>query len=244
MRFQAFCVGLCFLSTAFCFADDLPSYERSAVRRYQSGLESMLGKAERDFQKLQESLVRKQEFAKNKGDLKTVEAINAELKKLAEQLEQLKGVLGGGEDGGQIGNGEAVADARGEMEKKDEAIVASRLVKIQGNSRVGTFLGAMPAGTVITLQYVSGMWSNGTATGSPDSHNDPWLQLLIAGTSRKNDIRDKSLVIVPHETAISPFSYKLELDCERVTLRMSDHENWFQENQGAVTYRVSISKKP
>ncbi|MGI9556183.1 MAG: hypothetical protein ACR2M9_04905, partial [Cyanophyceae cyanobacterium] len=138
-------------------ADDLPTYERSAIRRYQSGLEQMLGKADRDFRRLQESLVQKQELAKKRGDLKAVEAINTELSALTIQLEKLKEVL----------SGEIVKDLAQDADEKEP--VAQQIMVlgnnaqqkakttraiIKANQESGTSLGvSVKAGNVITVRY-------------------------------------------------------------------------------------------
>ena len=149
------------LSCGVGLADDLPTYERSAIRRYQSGLEQMLGKADRDFRRLQESLVQKQELAKKRGDLKAVEAINAELSALTIQLEKLKEVL----------SGEIVKDLAQDADEKapiaQQQIMAlgnnaqqkaktTRAI-IKANQESGTSLGvSVKAGNVITVRYING----------------------------------------------------------------------------------------
>lgn len=246
MRFQAFCVGFCFLNTAFCFADDLPGYERLAVRRYQSGLESMLGKAERDFQRLQESLVRKQESAKNKGDLKTVQAINLELTVLSQQLQQLRGVLSGGDVEGVVANPDEKQVAvelnafkpLGDMKGKIRTVQT----QVRANQESGTLLGLpVRVGDVISIRYLSGQWSNsGLGTASPDSTGEPQLRLAIAGWSQKNNLHNSQIVTVPNGTAETPFLYKFTDAFDRVALRIGDVWGVYSDNQGVVMYEVGL----
>ena len=227
-------------------ADDLPTYERSAIRRYQSGLEQMLGKADRDFRRLQESLVQKQELAKKRGDLKAVEAINAELSALTIQLEKLKEVL----------SGEIVKDLAQDADEKapiaQQQIMAlgnnaqqkaktTRAI-IKANQESGTSLGvSVKAGNVITVRYINGQWSNSEfGTASPDSTGEAQLRLAIAGWSRKNNLHNSIITTVPNGTAGTPFSYKFEEDFDSVSLRIADTWAGYTNNQGFVIYEVSL----
>ena len=236
------------LSCGVGLADDLPTYERSAIRRYQSGLEQMLGKADRDFRRLEESLVQKQELAKKRGDLKAVEAINTELSALRIQLEQLQKVL----------SGETMKDLVQDADKKTP--VAQQQIMALGNNvqqkaktiratiradqESGTSLGVpVKAGDVLTVQYVTGQWSNKSlGTASPDNTGEPQLRLSIAGWSRKNNLHNSQIVTVPNGTAGTPFSYKFTDDFDNVSLRINDVWGVFADNQGFVIYDVSFTQ--
>lgn len=238
------------VNATFVCADDLPASERSAVRRYQSGLETALGKAERDFLRLQESLVQKQQLAQKRGDLKTVQAINSELTTLRDQLERLKAVLRIEEAEKDIveaplprANGDEVREDAGKNNMQQRNVKTVRAT-IQASRESGTPLGVpVKVGDVITVRYVSGQWSNsGLGTASPDQTGEPQLRLAIAGWSSKNNLHNTQIVTVPNGTAATPFSYKFTDDFDRISLRIGDVWGVYSDNQGFVTYEVSLAQ--
>ncbi|MEN3942454.1 hypothetical protein WJU23_14240 [Prosthecobacter sp. SYSU 5D2] len=120
------------------------------------------------------------------------------------------------------------------------------LVPIPANKVIGHTIGRVKKGTVITLSYVSGKWKDHgqLATENPDALT------LVTGNSCRLVIADGRfktqpgpvLTLVPAGTASTPFSYTFIEDQENVILRINEDSRDYDDNPGAVTYKVKLSQ--
>jgi outer membrane biosynthesis protein TonB len=117
--------------------------------------------------------------------------------------------------------------------------------EISPKSKRGLSLGAIKAGTVLRLQYVSGKWKawGKLPSACPDDPNehDPGDHNRLAIVSAPASGPVETLAVVPTETAAKPFEFTVPRDLENVALRISGgHGDWAKNPDGHVQYRVTV----
>jgi hypothetical protein len=215
-------------------AADLPSGAEKAIDRYRSSIDRMLLQLRKDHRSVIAVLEAQRKQAIAKGDNRAVAAIEAEAAELSHQLDEI------------VNAAEAVQVGVNPAGGAPPIVGAPRVLAIDGADKVGVSLGAMRAGTVITVQYANGSWSNsGLGTSSPDETNQQLMQLCIAGTSAATNLNNDLIVLVPLQTARSPFRYVLQQNYDNVSLRMADdiyNGPGHSDNGGRVFYRVAVGR--
>lgn len=120
------------------------------------------------------------------------------------------------------------------------------IIAIPANKVTGHKIGPVKKGTVITLSYVSGKWKDHGIVAS----ENPDARVLQTGTSSRLAIADGRLktqpgpvlALVPAGTASTPFSYTFIEDQENVVLRINEESRDYDDNPGAVTYKIKLSQ--
>ncbi|GDY13329.1 hypothetical protein LBMAG53_22070 [Planctomycetota bacterium] len=110
----------------------------------------------------------------------------------------------------------------------------SALVTVMASDSKGSELGTFPAGTELTLQYVSGEWSfnTGRAMYSPDVASQKITDTLIVAVQPNGE--ERVLGRIPPGSSATPYRIVTESEA-LITLRMSDDNFW--DNSGSVVYR-------
>ncbi len=213
---------------------DLPPAADKAVERYRSNVDRVVQQLRKDHRSVLAVLQAQRVQAVAKGDNRGAAALDAKAAELSQQFDEIIKVA-------------AAAPVAGNAAENGPPFGgAEQVVAIDGGDKVGVSLGAMPAGSVITVQYVNGSWSNGgLGTSSPDETNQQLCQLCIAGTSAAMNLNNDLIVLVPLQTARSPFRYVLPKHYDNVSLRMADdiyNGPGHSDNGGRVFYRIAISR--
>lgn len=123
------------------------------------------------------------------------------------------------------------------------AAIGGTVMTIAAMATRKSSLGALKAGTEIVIQYVSGTWGRVTPNGdttmrNPDAAVTPARFRLRLSTDPANP--DATLAVVPIGTAQSPYSFKLDNDCENLYLCMNQDGNP-DKREGEVHYRVKVT---
>jgi hypothetical protein len=167
---------------------------------------------------------------------------HAEARKFFEAIGKLDAVLAGIKQASSIdllGAAAGTADA-GETAPRSVSI-AGTVMPIAAVPGRKASLGALKAGTVITVQYVNGTWgrmNNGDAVmRSPDAAVTPARFRLRLTADPANP--DATLAVVPSGTAQSPYSFTLATDCEAFYLCMNQ-DGGLENREGEVHYRVKV----
>jgi hypothetical protein len=121
----------------------------------------------------------------------------------------------------------------------------SEVKEISPKSEQGLSLGAIKAGTVMRLQYVSGRWKawGKFASACPDDANEhergDTNRLAIVNLPASGPA--ETLAVVPTGTAEKPFEFTAPRDLENVALRIKGGQgDWTKNPDGHVKYRVTV----
>jgi hypothetical protein len=143
---------------------------------------------------------------------------------------------------------EASADLPGPGDDKPDTALAptaapfsGTLVAISASKGVAVGVGALKAGTAITLRYVDGSWGRGAeakpVAASPDDAGAPLrCRLRLTSDPRR---ADATMAVVPAGTATSPYTFTLDSDCDQLVLCINADAG---DPLGSVHYRITVSK--
>lgn len=133
------------------------------------------------------------------------------------------------------------AAATGDAPPRAPAIAGATMTIAAVPSRAAN-LGAQKAGTAITVQFVGGSWGRKSAAAdgtlrSPDAAVTPARFRLRMSSDPANS--EATLAVVPAGTAQSPFTFKLETDCDNFFLCMNQ-DGSPEGREGEVRYRIKV----
>ncbi len=147
----------------------------------------------------------------------------------------------------QVPKDDGVQVADGDEAGGTDTLATAAPITIQANKKDGFPVGPVAAGTKIELQYVSGKWKGwgsqpDISPDKTDGRGDGTCHLVLA------DLGDGSgdgtvLVTVPEGTAQTPFEHVLAADAQNLVLRIKDRGDGWDDNPGAVNYKVLVDGK-
>jgi hypothetical protein len=127
-------------------------------------------------------------------------------------------------------------------------IAKGEVIEIPANSDQAFVIGRLPAGSVIYLQYIAGVWKSWgqIATANPDDPKDlggdkkggkrnrlAIAEVLASGGQRV-------LAVVPPNTLTEPFCHLINREVEKTVLRINAAGNVLPTNPGKVKYRFYV----
>ena len=119
-------------------------------------------------------------------------------------------------------------------------------VAISADSETGYLLGAVPRGSVLAVQYVSGKWKSwgGIATENPDAAQpaggDRCRLAVVEVLPGKGPVV-RTLGLVPADTVTKPFVWRADRDYSTLAVRINDTDGEWK-NPGSVQYKVRLDK--